>query len=153
MVRKRRTSERYHPHPKGEFRYDLGCHPSLGGCQHDAQKAQSIEEAKSPWQQRQKDCGTNADHFQEFLRSIMDILDGTDLTGMYLLMDNASIHGSKALQEMVQAHGYGCVYLPPYSPFLNPIEECWAKMKSVLDAKGYPRLIPSSIKSKKPLTR
>jgi transposase len=30
----------------------------------------------------------------------------------------------------VERRGYRCLYLPPYSPFLNPIEEFWSKVKA-----------------------
>jgi transposase len=45
-------------------------------------------------------------------------------------MDNASIHKAPEIMEMVEERGYRCVYLPPYSPFLNPIEEFWSKLKA-----------------------
>lgn len=73
---------------------------------------------------------TTSDHFQEFVQSVMDILDKAGLHGLYLVMDNASIHHSQQLQKLVDDRGFKCLYLPPYSPFLNPIEECWAKMKA-----------------------
>jgi transposase len=38
-------------------------------------------------------------------------------------MDNASIHTADEIKELTQNCGFLCVYLPPYSPFLNPIEE------------------------------
>lgn len=34
------------------------------------------------------------------------------------------------LRKLIEDRGYKCVYLPPYSPFLNPIEEFWSKVKS-----------------------
>ena len=47
-----------------------------------------------------------------------------------LVMDNASFHKSKAMQEKIKARGHTLEYLPPYSPDLNPIEHKWAQAKS-----------------------
>ncbi len=43
-----------------------------------------------------------------------------------LILDNCAIHKTKALQEIVE--GFGCViiFLPPYSPDFNPIEESFS---------------------------
>ena len=45
-------------------------------------------------------------------------------------MDNAPIHTPLKLRELVESRGYKCWYLPPYSLFLNPIEELWSKVKA-----------------------
>ena len=47
-----------------------------------------------------------------------------------LVMDNASFHKSKSMQEKIQTAGHTLEYLPPYSPDLNPIEHKWAQAKS-----------------------
>jgi transposase len=60
----------------------------------------------------------------------MDVLDRNNMNGHYLVMDNAPIHTPAAVRASVGSRGYKCLYLPPYSPFLNPIEECWAKVKA-----------------------
>lgn len=45
-------------------------------------------------------------------------------------MDNASIHRTNEVKDCITERGYKPTYLPPYSPFLNPIEEFWAKVKT-----------------------
>jgi transposase len=45
-------------------------------------------------------------------------------------MDNALIHTSPEIQNIIESRGYKYVYLPPYSPFLNPIEEFWSEVKA-----------------------
>ena len=47
-----------------------------------------------------------------------------------LVMDNAPIHKPEKITEEVNKRGYRIVYLPLYSPFLNPIEELWTKVKN-----------------------
>ena len=59
----------------------------------------------------------------------MDVLDANGLDGRYLVMDNAPIYKSDEVQKLVSSRGYKCMYLPTYSPFLNPIEEMWSKIK------------------------
>jgi transposase len=51
------------------------------------------------------------------------------LKNNYLVMDNARIHKSKPMIQKIEARGYRVMYLPPYSPELNPIEQFWASVK------------------------
>ena len=44
-------------------------------------------------------------------------------------MDNAPFHKSKKTIELIEAAGCKVIFLPPYSPDLNPIEKFWANMK------------------------
>jgi len=48
-----------------------------------------------------------------------------------LIMDNAAFHKNFAIQEAVRLAGHSFLYLPPYSPDLNPIERKWAHAKSI----------------------
>jgi transposase len=49
--------------------------------------------------------------------------------GQTVVMDNASFHKSHLVREIIEAAGCKLVYLPPYSPDLNPIEKFWANLK------------------------
>jgi transposase len=49
--------------------------------------------------------------------------------GQTVVMDNASFHKSHLVREAIEAAGCRLVYLPPYSPDLNPIEKFWANLK------------------------
>ena len=44
-------------------------------------------------------------------------------------MDNASFHKSTKTRELIESVGCKVIFLPPYSPDLNPIEKFWARMK------------------------
>jgi transposase len=46
-----------------------------------------------------------------------------------IVMDNASFHKSKRTKELIEKAGCKLVYLPPYSPDLNPIERFWSWLK------------------------
>ena len=51
------------------------------------------------------------------------------LKGYVLILDNASFHKGGDLQNIASQYHIRLVYLPPYSPDLNPIEQCWATLK------------------------
>ena len=55
--------------------------------------------------------------------------------GQVLIMDNLSSHKSKIVQNVIQENGSKIVFLPPYSPELNPIELAWSKLKNHLRKK------------------
>jgi len=47
-------------------------------------------------------------------------------------LDNLAAHKSLRAKELVEARGCELMYLPPYSPDLNPIEEAFSKIKGTL---------------------
>lgn len=49
--------------------------------------------------------------------------------GQTVIMDNASFHKSPKVKELIESVKCKLLYLPPYSPDLNPIEKFWANMK------------------------
>jgi transposase len=49
--------------------------------------------------------------------------------GQIVIMDNASFHKSQRTKELIESVGCSIIFLPPYSPDLNPIEKFWANMK------------------------
>ena len=69
--------------------------------------------------------GTRTEYFLIYITNVMDVLDRNDIKRHYLVMDNAPIHTPAKIRDLVENRGYKCLYLPPYSPFLNPIEEFW----------------------------
>ncbi|KAG2215780.1 hypothetical protein INT45_001783 [Circinella minor] len=74
--------------------------------------------------------GTRAEHYIEFLEVLMGVLKENRIDGRTLIMDNASIHKTPKVLEAVRKQGFEILYLPPYSPFLNLIEEFWSKLKA-----------------------
>ena len=52
--------------------------------------------------------------------------------GHVVVMDNLSTHKVADVRERIEACGASLLYLPPYSPDLNPIEKAWAKLKQGL---------------------
>ncbi|MFM2313026.1 MAG: hypothetical protein RLZZ04_2302 [Cyanobacteriota bacterium] len=56
--------------------------------------------------------------------------------GATVVWDNCSIHKGKKIEQALIAAGAKLIYLPPYSPDFNPIENCWSKIKNVLRSIG-----------------
>jgi transposase len=52
--------------------------------------------------------------------------------GQMVLMDNLPAHKSVRVRELIEEQGCELIYLPAYSPDLNPIEEAFAKIKGML---------------------
>lgn len=76
--------------------------------------------------------GTNSGHYLNFIKKTLDQMDKyPEMKGFYLIMDNSPIHNKKDgdIDHIIESRGYKCVYLPPYSPELNPIEQFWAVVK------------------------
>lgn len=49
--------------------------------------------------------------------------------GQVVVMDNAAFHRSQKTKDLIESVGCKLIFLPPYSPDLNPIEKFWANMK------------------------
>jgi transposase len=49
-----------------------------------------------------------------------------------VIMDNLSAHKVRGIREAIEGKGAQLVYLPPYSPDLSPIEQCWCKVEAFL---------------------
>ena len=47
-------------------------------------------------------------------------------------MDNLGAHRPKRVRELIEGRGCELLYLPPYSPDYNPIEEAFSKIKNLL---------------------
>lgn len=52
--------------------------------------------------------------------------------GQVVVMDNLSAHKGGRVRELIEGRGCELLYLPPYSPDMNPIEEAFAKVKGLL---------------------
>ena len=73
--------------------------------------------------------GTTGERFVQYLK---ETLLPTLRPGDIVVMDNMRSHHVKAVREILEAKGMKVLYLPPYSPDLNPIEKMWSKMKAIL---------------------
>lgn len=73
--------------------------------------------------------GTTKDRFIAYVKNE---LAPSLSPGSIVIMDNLSAHHAAEVREILKEHGIEVRYLPPYSPDLNPIEELWSKMKTIL---------------------
>ena len=67
-----------------------------------------------------------------FLAYVRQHLAPTLRPGDVVIMDNLSSHKRVGVREAIEAAGAQLLYLPPYSPDLNPIEQAFAKFKWLL---------------------
>ncbi len=56
--------------------------------------------------------------------------------GDIVVLDNVGAHKTPNVRRLIAAAGASVLYLPPYSPDLNPIELCWSKLKAILKELG-----------------
>ena len=73
--------------------------------------------------------GTTADKFLNYLK---EVLIPTLRPGDIVVMDNLRTHHVQAVGELLRNAGAEALYLPAYSPDLNPIERLWSKVKAIL---------------------
>lgn len=76
-----------------------------------------------------------------FLAYVEQQLVPTLQAGDIVVMDNLSSHKRAGVQEAIAAAGATLMYLPPYSPDLNPIELAFSKLKTLL-RKSAARTVP-----------
>lgn len=70
----------------------------------------------------------NTDVFKNWIKQ--DLLPKLPAQSV-LVMDNATFHKNIDMQKMIEKAGHTLLYLPAYSPDLNPIENKWAQAKAL----------------------
>ena len=79
-----------------------------------------------------------------FLHFVERVLVQSLHRGYVVIMDNLAAHRQREVGRALRVAGASCVYLPPYSPELNPIEMTWSKVKHLLrraEARTLDRLV------------
>ncbi|KII61720.1 hypothetical protein RF11_06676 [Thelohanellus kitauei] len=71
----------------------------------------------------------NAEIFQEYLSEVFQSLSQRGISGAYMVMDNVPFHKTEIIRSFVVAFGHSPIFLPQYSPFLNPIENLFSTWK------------------------
>lgn len=69
---------------------------------------------------------------EAFIRFTREALVPALKRGDVVVMDNLRAHYAHEVQDAIKKAGADVLYLPPYSPELNPIELTWSKMKAML---------------------
>ena len=75
------------------------------------------------------ESATDGDVFRTYLERI---LCPQLSPGQVVIMDNLSAHKVAGVRQLIESTGAKLVYLPPYSPDFNPIEQAWSKIKHLL---------------------
>jgi transposase len=72
-------------------------------------------------------CSTTAEVFYAWLeKGLLPELSKKSV----IVLDNATFHKSEKIKQLIESHGHTLIFLPPYSPDLNPIENYWAIAKA-----------------------
>jgi transposase len=71
-----------------------------------------------------------------FLAYVSQVLVPTLSSGDIVIMDNLPAHKAAGVRKAIEHAGATLVFLPPYSPDFNPIENAFAKLKALLRAKA-----------------
>jgi transposase len=75
------------------------------------------------------DGAINGDAFRAYVEQF---LAPTLAPGDIVVMDNLGSHKVSGVRQAIEARGASLLYLPPYSPDLNPIEQSFAKLKGLI---------------------
>jgi transposase len=74
-------------------------------------------------------AATDTDVFVAYVRRL---LVPTLRAGQVVVLDNLSAHKAAAARRLLEGAGCRLLFLPPYSPDFNPIEQAWSKLKTLL---------------------
>lgn len=67
-----------------------------------------------------------------FLAFLEQVLCPRLQPGQFVILDNLGAHKVTGVRELIEGRGAHLLYLPPYSPDFNPIEQAWSKIKHQL---------------------
>jgi transposase len=119
-----------------------------------ARKSESLAPKKSPGKNRTLDqehdaigehdgrrdgavCSGRRYYYLSGLRGLRGaVLVPTLRPGQVVVLDNLSSHNRRRVRELVESRGCELLFLPLYSPDLNPIEEAFSKVKGLLRRTG-----------------
>ncbi|TPR10100.1 RNase H family protein [Aspergillus niger] len=80
---------------------------------------------------------TDAVVFEEFIEDLLRYCRKYPEERSVLVMDNAAFHHSERVEQLCSEKGVKLIFLPPYSPDLNPIEEFFAELKAFIRRHWY----------------
>lgn len=66
---------------------------------------------------------------EDYLKKLFDHLKSDNIENAYIVMDNARIHKTPDVIQTIEKAGHQAVFLPPWCPFLNPIENLFNQWK------------------------
>ena len=87
-----------------------------------------------------------------FTLYVEKVLAPTLARGEVVILDNLGSHKGKPARNAIRARGAHLLFLPPYSPDLNPIEQVFAKIKHLIRA-AEPRDVRGNLAKRRPTPR
>ena len=72
---------------------------------------------------------TNSEVFKTYVERVLAPVLRRD---QVVMMDNLSAHKGERVRELIEGRGCELLYLPPYSPDLNPIEEAFSRINGLM---------------------
>jgi transposase len=76
-----------------------------------------------------QNCPFNTESFLEFIKNLLEKFQMNNISNAVLIMDNVTFHRVSSVRGLIEDKGHTLLFLPPYSPFLNPIENMFSKWK------------------------
>nr|XP_004212365.2 uncharacterized protein LOC101237169 [Hydra vulgaris] len=74
----------------------------------------------------------NTESFFDFIRLVLAQLAVNKVVGSILILDNVQFHKTDVVHNEIVRAGHSLIFLPPYSPFLNPIENMFSEWKQFI---------------------
>jgi transposase len=71
----------------------------------------------------------NTEKYLHFIDRLLSIIDAENQQNAVIVCDNVPFHHSLILVNTITSRGHEILFLPPYCPFLNPIEELFSQWK------------------------
>jgi transposase len=81
-----------------------------------------------------RDRAYNTEYYLEFIGRLIEVFQQFDIMNAIIIADNVPFHHAQVVVNTIEVHGHRMLFLPPYSPFLNPIENVFSEWKSLVRA-------------------
>lgn len=78
----------------------------------------------------------NTISFGDFVNKLCDIFESNSIKNAIFVLDNVAFHKSPDIASKIEIRGHTIIFIPPYSPQLNPIEEVFSKWKCLIKSKN-----------------
>lgn len=106
------------------------CHVVASGKRGNNLSVCAAIDVNGPIYYQTKFLAFNQVEFVDFLKNLNAKLDKSKRN--VIVMDNAAFHKTDLVRNFFKENSLAYLYLPPYSPMLNPIEECFSKVKNLI---------------------
>jgi transposase len=71
-------------------------------------------------------------HFKDYIKELLRKFENNNIKNAVLVMDNVKFHHNGELKKEIRRAGHSFLFIPPYSPFLNPIENLFSQWKQMV---------------------